>query len=144
MAAGPMHAAPVDPGVTDSERTYTIVTHLVGLLAALPGVGTISVIATLCLWRVRHEESGFLDDHGRDATNFQISVLLYSIAFTVLAVPAPPLGVLGVVAVGALTIVGCVRGALAAGRSEYYRYPASLRFIKSPDESAPAEQAAAY
>ena len=135
----------VDPGVTDSERHYSVLTHLMGLLSLLD-MTIIGPIVVFVLWRVRCRESDFIDDHGREAVNFQLSLLLYVIAGSILALALTVMtcgigavfftGIVGLMIFGLsiLRIVGCVMGALAAGRREYFRYPMCIRFIKAPNE----------
>lgn len=136
----------VDPGVTDSERQYTVMTHLMGLLSLLD-MTIIGPIVVFVLWRVRCRESDFIDDHGREAVNFQLSLLLYVIAGTILGVVLSVVtcgvgavlftGILGLIVIGLsiLRVVGCVMGALAAGRREYFRYPMCIRFLKASNET---------
>ena len=137
------HAWPVQ--VNESERTYALFTHLIGLVqftnAAVP---LLPLIATIVMWRIKAKESAFLDDHGREATNFQISLIVWvligvlagvllSIVTLGIAIPLVIAGgVIGGAALFVLTIVGSIRGAMAAQKGEWYRYPATFRWIRSP------------
>lgn len=119
-----------DPHADADERTYAMFTHLVGPLSlvSMP-VPLLGLIATIVMWRVRASKSPFLDDHGRDATNFQLTVLAYSVVLTVLLIPTLGLSGLGHLGLAALTLVGCIRGAIASHRGEFYRYPMTIRFL---------------
>lgn len=44
-------------------------------------------IAPLVLWIVNKDKSEFIDEHGKQAINFQISILLYSIMIGLMTVP---------------------------------------------------------
>ncbi len=44
-------------------------------------------IAPLVLWISNKESSPFIDEHGKQAINFQISILLYSLTLGLLAIP---------------------------------------------------------
>ncbi len=44
-------------------------------------------IAPLVLWSAQKRNSNFIDEHGRGAINFQLSILLYIIAVVVLSIP---------------------------------------------------------
>mgnify|MGYP001286133115 CR=1 FL=1 len=135
MPRSPFQPAPIDPNADSSQRNWSQWTHLVGLLSAFPWVTFVGLIGTAGLWLVRRNQSEFIDDHGREALNFQISILLYSSAGTLASMFAGgSVGALAAVAVGALTIYGGIRGATAAGRGEYFRYPMCLRFIHDGDE----------
>ncbi|MFM9995887.1 MAG: DUF4870 domain-containing protein [Phycisphaerales bacterium] len=112
----------VDPHATPSERTYATFQHLTLVLLHF-----IPVIPALVMWRLRAQESPFLDDHGKEAVNFQISLVIYFVVAAVLAVIV--VGFLLMAVVWVLGIVGCIMGAVAANRGEYFRYPMSLRLI---------------
>ena len=130
-----------DAQATEAERTYTTFQHLIGLVSALDGVGFLGLIGTIIMWRIKANESPFYDDHGREAVNFQISLLLYLFVggivlglFTLVtlgigAVLAAPLMILGTIFLIVIRFVGCIRGAVAANRGEYFRYPMCLRFL---------------
>ena len=97
-----------------------------------------AVIGTLIMWRVKKDNSVFLDDHGREATNFQLSLILYvmigvAFGFVTLGVGFILSGP-ALLALIVLKLVGSIRGAMAANRGEYYRYPMCIRFIKAPYE----------
>jgi len=120
----------VDEFATESERTYGTFQHLIGLVSLLDHT-ILGLIGTIVMWRIKHKESPFLDDHGREAVNFQLSLLLYTFAGTiVVALLTFGLGVLPfIAAVAILRLVGCIRAAIAANRGEFYRYPMCIRFL---------------
>ncbi|MCB9838343.1 MAG: DUF4870 domain-containing protein [Phycisphaeraceae bacterium] len=131
-----------DEHATEAERTYTTFQHLVGLVSALDaGMGLMGMIGSIVMWRIKSKESPFYDDHGREAVNFQLSLFVYFIVgwlilalFTLVTlgfgvVLAAPIGGLGIIGLIVLRFVGCIRGAIAANRGEYYRYPMCLRFL---------------
>lgn len=137
----------VDPTVDNGTRTYGIFQHLVALLSAMDGgIGFLGLIGSVIMWRIKAGESVFLDDHGREAVNFQISLVVYAVggvaagvAFSIVTfgIGALVFTLTPVFAVGliALRLVGCIRGAMAASRGEYYRYPMCIRFIKGPADA---------
>jgi uncharacterized Tic20 family protein len=138
----------VDSAADSGERTYALFNHLVGLVStASGGVPLGGLIGTIIMWRIKCKDSPFLDDHGREAVNFQLSQIAYVVmgivAATILTVVtfgvggfiAAPLAILGTVGLTVLNLVGCIRGAMAANRREYYRYPMCIRFIGGPNEA---------
>ena len=76
------------------------------------------------LWLIRKNESEFNDDHGREMTNALISFFLYHVAAVITVIGIVVLPVLYVIG-----IVNLIRGAVAAGRGEYFRYPITIRFV---------------
>jgi hypothetical protein len=118
-----------DNAAQESERTYAMFLHLAGLISMLEWVTSIVSIAVVgIMWAVRKNDSPFLDDHGKEAFNFQLSLLVWFVLGIVLS----PIGI-GVViltiGIPVLRLVGCIRGAIAAHKGEFYRYPMCFRFI---------------
>jgi uncharacterized Tic20 family protein len=108
-------------GLTDSDRNFSIAMHL----SPLAGFAFFPFIFTpIILWAVRKDQSAFNDDHGREMTNALISFVLYHLAAVITVIGIVALPVLYVIAV-----VNMIRGAVAAGRGEYFRYPMTIRFI---------------
>ena len=125
----------VDSDADSGERTYALFNHLVSFLnLGSSGVPLAGLIAAIIMWQVRAKDSPFLDDHGREAVNFQLSFLAYTIGGLILSVLTLGLGFLlyipGMLILIVLAIVGPVRGAMAAHRGEFYRYPCCIRFLK--------------
>ena len=123
-------------GTAPDERTYAMLLHL-SLLAHML-LPYIAIIAPLIMWNMKKKESGYIDDHGREAMNFQISLLIYSILLPIIAIPIGLLllgiGVLVTVPLAAffpyvLGLVGLIMAAMASNRGEMYRYPMTIRFL---------------
>ncbi len=122
-----------DPEAEASERNYATATHLIGLLS-LMDMMVMGLIGAIVMWRIRAADSPFLDDHGREAVNFQLSLLLYAIAGSII-VGILTLGIGLMVWLPLLyvfRIVGCVMASIAANKGEFYRYPMCVRFLKGP------------
>lgn len=114
----------VDAQATNTERTYALINHLT-LLAHVP----MPVVPALIMWLIKKNESPFLDDHGKEAVNFQITLVIYYLASLALT-PLCGIGMGLMIATYALGLVGMVMGAMAANRGEYFRYPACLRLVR--------------
>lgn len=120
----------VDAQAGEAERTWATFGHLVGLLS-LMDFSVLGLIGALVMWYVRRGQSPFIDDHTTESVNFQITLLIYVVVATGISVAS--FGVLAIpclLALVFLRIWGCVRGAMAAHRGEYYRYPMTFRFVK--------------
>lgn len=116
-----------DPAATPDQRTYALIMHL--SLIASHFVPLALIIAPLVMWLIKREESAFLDDHGKEAVNFQLSMLLYALGIGALSLVTCGIAALAFIPLYVLAIVGMVLAAAAANRGEYYRYPACLRLI---------------
>ncbi len=109
-------------GLTDSERNFALAMHLTplaGLIFAL------FVITPLILWLVRKDQSAYNDDHGREVLNMLLSGLIFTIGLIFI----PIIGWLALAVWYVITVVSMVRGARAASKGEYFRYPMIIRFL---------------
>lgn len=111
-------------------------THLGGLIACVLAVGSIGIgfwappLLTLGMWLGKRERSPFVDDHGREALNFSISLVIYcGIAFVVGAITCSVGWILLGPVIVLITFVGYISGAKHAARGEFYRYPMCLRLV---------------
>jgi uncharacterized Tic20 family protein len=116
----------VDDQASSSERTYALFNHLT-LLFVHFGV---PVIPALVMWLIRKADSPFLDDHGKEAVNFQISLILHAIIIFALGFVTCFVAWLLYFPLWALGIYGSIMAAIAANKGEFYRYPMSIRLIR--------------
>ena len=78
----------------EQDRTPALTIHLSPLLGlVLPGFG--SVLGPLAAWLAYRDRSPVLDDQGKEALNFQLSVWLYSLLIGVVFFVLFSLGLLG-------------------------------------------------
>ena len=104
-----------------TDRKFAIAIHLSPLAGfAFPP----AVITPLVLWLLRRDKSAFVNDHGREMVNGLLSFALYNVVAMITFIGFVALPVLYV-----LGIINVVRGAVAAGRGEYFRYPMTIRFL---------------
>jgi len=110
-------------------RMWAMFCHLGGLAGLVPIVPAFgSIIAPLVIWQMKKNEFPFVDEQGKEAVNFQISMLLYAIIcipFCFICI-----GVFLLAAVGIVDIVLLLIAAIKANNGEHYRYPICIRFIK--------------
>src|ERR1043165_338070 len=108
------------------ERMYSMCIHLtVVFFSAFP------VVPALIMWAIKKDESHFVEDHGREAVNFQITLLLYGFALVPIGViPCSAGWWIGLPVLVGLSIIGTIFAAVAAGKVRSFRYPPCLRFIK--------------
>ncbi len=104
----------------DEEKTWAIAAHLGPLL--------LGFIAPLVVWLVYRERSMFLDRTGKEALNFQLTLLLgYLASFVLMCVF---IGFVLIFVVYVVGIVFMVLATISVSRFEDYRYPVTIRFIK--------------
>ena len=98
------------------------------LLAHLLGVFT-WFIGALIIWLIRKDAAPYVDDQGREALNFQITIgIAYVITGFLTCISVGILSPLAAI-VWIVNIVFCIMGAVAANRGERYRYPLNIRII---------------
>lgn len=131
------HAARiVDPDASQSERAYALWTHLgpgMAWVVALfsSGLGfPVPLLIAWIMWLSRKSESPFLDDHGKQSLNFQISLIALFIILALLSIPTCFFSVAAIPLVLILAIVGAVMGGIAASKGEFYRYPMTWQWVK--------------
>jgi uncharacterized Tic20 family protein len=132
---GPPNVPPVvEPGQMDREvnrdaRMWAMICHLAGLaFLIVPAVG--SVVGPLIVWLIKKDQYPFVNEQGKEAVNFQITMLIY--AAVSLIFWAIFRGVFVTLAVGIVDIVLLIMAAIKANDGYHYRYPRYLiiRFIK--------------
>ena len=109
------------------EKNWAMFCHLASL-AGFTAIPFANVIGPLVVWMLKKEEMPLVDDQGKEAVNFQISITIY---FLVAA--ASIFCVIGFVLAPAVLIfdlVFTIIAAMKAGSGEAYRYPLTIRFIK--------------
>ena len=101
--------------------------HLAGLCVfVVPFVG--NIVGPLILWQIKKDEYPFVDEQGKEAVNFQISMTIYGLISAVLSFVC--IGFFLLAAVGVVDLVFLLIAAVKANNGQHYRYPLTIRFIK--------------
>ena len=119
------------------QRQWAMFAHLSALAGAvLTGVllGWGCFIGPLIVWLIKKDTMPFVDDQGKEALNFNITVLIVGVALFVLTIVTLGLGALIALPLGVLLGVGwlvfTIIAAIKANDGETYRYPLCLRLVK--------------
>ena len=128
MAEGDMDTAQTTGGLSKDEKTWGMLAHLSGLALVL-SIPAANVIAPLVVWLLKRNEMPFVDQEGKEALNFQITVLI-AIFCCVPLYFLCGIGIFLLVAVAIGDIVLTIMAALKANEGVAYRYPFALRLIK--------------
>ena len=108
-------------------RMWAMFCHLAALAGlVVPVVGCI--VGPLVVWQIKKEEFPFVDKQGKEAVNFQISMLIYGIVAGLLCFAC--VGVVLLPAVVIFDFIFMLIAAVKANDGYHYRYPLSIRFIK--------------
>jgi uncharacterized Tic20 family protein len=128
--------AGIQPGTADKEmnkdaRMWAMICHLAGL-AGLPVPVVGNIVAPLVVWQIKKDDFPFVDEQGKEAVNFQISMSLYLLVSAILWVPLSFICI-GMIIPAAIVIVDLIFlliAAVKANNGQHYRYPLTIRFIK--------------
>ena len=107
-------------------RTWCVMCHLSALAGfVIPGAG--HILGPLIVWLVKRGDSAEIDAHGKEALNFQISMLIYNVVAGILCLIVIGFVLLAVLHV--LNVVFVIIASLRASEGQIYRYPLTLRLI---------------
>lgn len=136
------------------DRTWGALVHLGGLIGQvlIPGVG--NILGALIIWLMKRNESAFIEQEGKEAMNFQITISIIQMIITVIngfqwgiwtfgrvlngenIFNQPHWGYRFFSLVGILqllwlaNVIFSIIAAVTANKGTHYRYPVSLRLIK--------------
>ena len=122
----PPPAAPPSPPGTSDERMWAMFAHLSALIGFVIPFG--SILGPLIIWQIKKNEYPLVDDQGKEALNFQITMAIAFVVSLVLMVVL--IGFLLIWVVGLFDLVMIVIASIKANNGERYRYPFTLRLVK--------------
>ena len=104
------------------EKMWGMLCHLSALAGFVIPFG--NIIAPLVIWILKKEEFPLVDDQGKEALNFQISLTIYFIAGAILLIVGIGFVILPIVAVFGLIMI--IIASIKANDGEKYRYPITV------------------
>ena len=108
------------------ERNLAMICHLLVFCGSVVPLG--NFLGPLVLWLMKKDESPFLDYHGKECLNFQISLVIYGLCCLPLVLVV--IGIPMLIAVGLFGVVMAVIACIKAHAGEYYEFPLAIRFLK--------------
>ena len=132
MNDAPIDETPIDevpvPEMPDRDtRMWAMFCHLAGL-ALLIGIPAANILGPLIVWQIKKEQHPFIDAHGKESMNFQISMFIYGLVAGLLIFVC--VGMVLLPAVIIVDIVFVIIAAIKANDGQAYRYPVTIRLIK--------------
>jgi uncharacterized Tic20 family protein len=134
--------APSDPSLAGvpsaEERQWAMFAHLSALLGAILtstlGFGWGCFIGPLIIWLVKKDTMPFVNDQGKEALNFNITVAIACVILVLLSIMTLGIGLIIAfplwVIIGIAWLVFTIIAAIKANEGVRYRYPFTLRLIK--------------
>lgn len=120
-----------------SHRNWAVATHLAAFLVFTP-VPFGNIVGPLIVWLIKKNDSPLIDEHGKEAVNFQISLSLYlliaaavtvGLCFLLVGFLLIPLLILLAILLPVLGTIFCIIAATKASDGVPYRYPMTLRLV---------------
>jgi uncharacterized protein len=113
----------------DGVRNTITLLHLSALVGLFTGIGFL--LGPLVVWLLKKEEHPAIDAAGKDAVNFQITMLVAMIVGGLLCITVVGLivGIPLVIVAGLAALVLPIVAAVKAANGEAYRYPLTYRFL---------------
>ncbi|GAB3920015.1 DUF4870 domain-containing protein [Larkinella terrae] len=122
----PLPPSSVTPLSPSDERMWGLLAHLSSLAGFIIPFG--NIIGPVVVWQIQKDKSAFVDYHGKESVNFQITMAIgYCISFLLFFIF---IGVPILIILGLLNIIFAVLAGVKANNGEYYQYPFVIRFIK--------------
>lgn len=105
------------PSAKSDEQLWIVFSHI----SILIGVG---LLLPLIVYLVKKDDSPRVSEHAKEALNFHISVMIYSLVCGITCVGAP---LILIIAIGAMVLA--IIAATKASDPIPYRYPLTLRLV---------------
>ncbi len=109
------------------ELSWAMGCHLAALSGFVIPLG--NVVGPLIVWLIKKDTMPLVNQHGKEALNFQITVLIAMLISAVLTVILIGIVLMIVVGIGALVLTIMAAVKVSNGQTDY-RYPWALRLIK--------------
>jgi len=125
--SSPSTPLPVASSPVSNVRPLAALCHasaLLGVFIPLPG----HLIPPLIVWLLTRNDAPELDAHGKEAVNFQISMLIYNAVAAVFCLIL--IGFVFLAILWVLNAVLVIIAAIQASDGKFYRYPMTIRFIQ--------------
>ncbi len=132
------------PFLSSEDKNNALFTHLASFASFVFPFG--NIFGPMIIRMLKKDSSEFVDSHGKESLNFQITyslvmflIVASAVAFTVSSgiqdnikgVFMSIIGfVLALIAYWIMAFIFVIIASVKASNGEYYRYPLSLRFIK--------------
>ena len=109
------------------DRQTLMLTHLSQLLNYITGFG--GLIVPLVIWSTNRDKINQMDEQGKSIINFQLSMMIYAFICIPLILLLG-LGILGLIAVGIVSLIFPIINAVKVNNGETPNYPMSIPFLK--------------
>jgi len=110
----------------NEERTMSMLCHLSALAMFVIPFG--SILGPLIVWLMKKDQYPEVDRQGKDAINFHLSMLIYTLVAVFLILVL--IGIMLLVVIGAFTLIMIIIASIKSNNGERFEYPLSIKFIQ--------------
>jgi hypothetical protein len=107
-------------------RRWASLCHVIALVGLI-GNGIGFVLGPLVVWLLKKDEHPFIEEQGKEAINFQITMILAAMVSGILTLVV--IGLFLLIAVGVVMVAFPIVAAVKSSNGEHYRYPFTIRFL---------------
>ena len=117
---------------TNDDTTWGMLCHISALAGFVIPFG--NIIGPVVVWVLKKDQSSFVDAHGKEAINFNISYTIYFVALAIIGfiltfILIGFLVFMLMPVLGLAVLVLMVIAAIKASKGEMYQYPFVIRFL---------------
>jgi uncharacterized Tic20 family protein len=121
-------AAPVS---SSEESSWAMAAHLSAFLTFVVPIPGVSILAPFVIWSMKRDTMPAVDHHAKEAINFNISFVIWTIAAVIVGLLLFVVGLfITLPLVGLVWFVLVIVAAVKASNGVPYRYPFTIRFMK--------------
>ena len=125
--SGPLTAEELDR----KTRSCAALLHL-SMLLGYTGVPILGLVAPIVIWQVKKDELPGLDEHGRNATNWIISSIIYAVISGLLVLVF--VGIPMLIGLLVCSLVFPIIAAAKANDGVAWKYPCTIEFLRSSEK----------
>lgn len=107
-------------------RNWAMICHLSGLSGFVIPFG--NVLGPLIVWAIKKDDHSFIDDQGKEALNFQLTMTLCLIVSAIMIIVLVGILLVSILCIYILFMI--IIASIKANDGIYYRYPLTIRFFK--------------
>ena len=111
--------------VNNEERTFSMLCHLSALAMFMVPFG--NIFGPLLVWMFKKDQYAEVNRQGKDALNFQISILIYTLLAVLLMILL--VGFLLLVAIGLFNLIIIIIATVKSNNGERFEYPLTINII---------------
>ena len=117
---------PEQPELSKEAKQWAMLTHLAAFAAFLIPFG--NIIGPLLVWQLKKDLGPFVEQNGKEAVNFQITIAIIGLVCTMLMFAL--VGFLLLPVLGLYWLILTIMAGVKANDGVAYRYPLTIRFLK--------------